>query len=58
MKVVIKEGDDKRQIDKKLGKLKVGKRFQADKYLGKIKVEGDALAIQKKLRDGWKKRMG
>lgn len=55
MVITIKKSDSKKTIERKLRGLR-SKGFQAHKYLGKVKIEGDGLAIQKQLRDGWKKR--
>ena len=56
MVITIKRGDSKETIDKKLSKLSKKKGFQAHKFLGKVKVDGDPLEIQRKMRDGWEKR--
>ena len=55
---MIKKGDSKKTIDRKLKRLPKDKGFDSFKYLGKVKVNEDGLAIQKKLRNGWKKRVG
>ncbi len=55
MVITINKSDSKKIIEKKL-KVLPNRGFQAYKYLGKVKIEGDGLAIQKQLRDGWKKR--
>jgi hypothetical protein len=55
MVITINKSDSKKAIEKKLKGLP-NKGFQAYKYLGKVKIDGDGLAIQKQLRDGWKKR--
>src|SRR5882672_9530240 len=56
MVITIKKGDSKKTIEKKLSKLPKKKGFQAYKYLGKIKFDEDPVAIQRRLRDEWKKR--
>lgn len=58
MVVTINKGDSKKVIEKKLKRLPKKKGFDAFKYLGTLKVEQDAMVIQKNLRDGWKKRTG
>lgn len=55
MVITINKSDSKKITEKKL-KVLPNRGFQAYKYLGKVKIEGDVLAIQKQLRDGWKKR--
>lgn len=54
MTIVIKKGSSKKKIEEALRKLKKGKGFPASKFNGKMKIEGDALEIQKRLRDEWK----
>jgi len=53
MVVVIKKGDDTKSIQTKLHKLKKGKGFPASKFTGKIKIEEDAVRIQRRLRNEW-----
>jgi hypothetical protein len=53
MVVVIKKGESKKSIQSKLQKLKSGKGFPASKFTGKVKFKGDAVDIQRKLRDEW-----
>lgn len=57
MVITIEKGDSKKKIEKKLNGLTLGKGFDALKYLGKVKVNEDGLLIQRRLRDGWKKRV-
>ncbi len=54
MVVIIKKGDSKKLIQNKLRKLKGGKGFPASKFTEKIKIDEDAVAIQRRLRDEWK----
>lgn len=54
---MISKKDSRKTIEKKMKSLRQ-KGFAAHKFLGAIKLEGDGLAIQKKLRNGWKKRFG
>jgi hypothetical protein len=56
MVIVIKKTDTKRSIQKKLNKLKspeLRKKLDAYKFLGAVKINGDPVKIQKKLRDEW-----
>lgn len=55
MTVKIKKGESKKSIESKLSKLAKTKRkgFPAHLFTGKIKIEGDALEIQKKMRKEW-----
>jgi hypothetical protein len=56
MVITIKKSDSKKVIEKKLRNLQP-KGFDPYKYLGKVKVDEDALVIQKRLRNGWTKRI-
>jgi hypothetical protein len=56
MVITIKKGDSKKTIERKLSKLSKKKGFPAHKFLGKIKVDGDPLEIQRKMRDEWEER--
>jgi len=57
MMVVIKKGESKESIQKKLNKLKgKGKKFPARKFLGILKIDEDPVKIQRRLRDEWKNR--
>jgi hypothetical protein len=55
MVLIVKQGASRREIeaiDKKLsGRNKSG--FDAKKYKGKTKLKGEALTIQKQLRNEW-----
>lgn len=57
MVVVIKKNAKRKEIDRVLRSIKpkkTGKLLNAKNYCGIIKVNGDPLEIQKKLRDEWK----
>jgi hypothetical protein len=57
MVVVIKKNAKRKEIDRVLRSIKpkkTGKLLNAKKYCGILKVNGDPLEIQKKLRDEWK----
>lgn len=55
MVTVIKKGASKRSIEHSIKMLLVKGRkgFDAKKFCGVLKLEEDALAIQKRLRDEW-----
>ena len=54
MIITIKKGATKEEVEKQLAKLKKNQKKQGlRKYFGKLPVEGDAVEIQKKLRDEW-----
>jgi hypothetical protein len=54
MVIVIKKGESKKSIQNKLKKLTKGKKgFPASKFTGKVKIHGDPVAIQRRLRDEW-----
>lgn len=55
MATVIKRGSTKEAITKSLQELdkKTSKGFTASKFCGTLKLQEDALAIQKRLRDEW-----
>ncbi len=57
MVLVLKKGAGKKEIDAIEEKLfKEGKSgFNAQKYNGTLKIKGDALKIQKKLRNEWER---
>ena len=60
MVLVLKKGAGKKEsdaIEKKLSKSGIG-GFDARKYNGTLKIKGDALKIQKKLRDEWERDLG
>jgi len=53
---IIKKTDSISEIEKLLSKAKSKKgrkKFDAFKFLGKFKKRGDAVLIQRKLRDEW-----
>ena len=57
MVVIIKKKDTKKSIQRKLNSVKspkIKKKLNAYKYLGTVKINGDPVKIQKKLRDEWK----
>ncbi len=57
MVTVLKSGASKSSIQsilKKLGTRRSKKGFEAQKFCGILKIDEDALAIQKRLRDEWK----
>lgn len=58
MVIVIKKSDSKKTIERKLRRLPKEKGFDSYKYLGRVKINEDGLEIQKRLRNGWKKRIG
>jgi hypothetical protein len=60
MVLVLKKGAGKKQIAEVEKKLSRGKEggFNARKYNGKLKLKGDALQIQKKLRNEWERNFG
>jgi hypothetical protein len=53
MTVIIRKGSSKQAIRKKLENAS-GKKFPAKKFTGKIKINEDAVDIQRRLRDEWK----
>ena len=54
MIITIKKGATKEEVDKQLAKLKQNnKTVGLRKYFGKFPIDGDALEIQRKLRDEW-----
>ncbi|WP_158267573.1 hypothetical protein [Adhaeribacter arboris] len=54
MVTIIKRGTDKQEIEKILANLESTKKFDAYKYCGVVKLDKDALDIQKIMRDEWK----
>ena len=60
MVLVLKKGAGKKAIADVEKKLSKGKDagFDAKKYNGTLKLKGDALQIQKKLRDEWERNFG
>lgn len=60
MVLVLKKGAGKKEIaalEEKL-KAKTSGGFDAQKFNGTLKIKGDALAIQKKLRNEWDRNIG
>lgn len=53
MVIVIKRNSSKKVIQDALNKIHVRKGFDAYKYLGILKLKGDPIGIQKKVRDEW-----
>ena len=54
MVITIKKGATKQEVEKLLLKLnKPKKNIGLRKFFGKFPIRGDALEIQKKLRDEW-----
>jgi hypothetical protein len=54
MTIVIKKGTTKLEVEKLLLKLnKPNKNKGLRQFYGKFPIDGDALEIQKKLRDEW-----
>jgi len=56
MVLVLKKGASKKEIEaitEKLAKIRRKKRFDAKKHCGVIRLQEDALDIQKRLRDEW-----
>ena len=58
MEIVLKKGASKKEIEaieKKLYTAKIRSGFNAKKYKGLLKLKGNPLTIQKKLRDEWER---
>ncbi|MDR0792548.1 MAG: hypothetical protein LBE82_04510 [Chitinophagaceae bacterium] len=56
MVLVLKKGASKKQIEvisEKIAHVQKKKRFDAYKHCGVLKLEEDALVIQKRMRDEW-----
>ena len=54
MVAIIKKGSNLKKIRRALKSVDKGKNaFNPEKYCGVIKLKGDALLIQKKLRNEW-----
>ena len=60
MVLVIKKGAGKKELEALDKKLKASstKGFDAQKFNGALKIKGDALVIQKKLRNEWDRNIG
>ncbi len=54
MVIVIKKKSTKRNLEKISKEIKPKKLFKASEYCGKVKVKGDAVEIQRRLRNEWK----
>jgi cytidylate kinase len=53
MVLILKKGASKKQLKTLERKLIVRKKTDLKKYCGKIRIQDDAMEIQKKLRDEW-----
>lgn len=53
MVTVIKKGSDRKEIEKALSQVKSKKKFDAYKHCGTVKLNEDALEIQKRMRNEW-----
>lgn len=54
MVVVINKGESRKSIQNKLLKLRKKERgFPASEFIGKIKIDEDAVKIQRRLRNEW-----
>ncbi|MFZ5971220.1 MAG: hypothetical protein ACOYXA_06480 [Bacteroidota bacterium] len=56
MTIIIKKGESKKSMEAKLRKLNARKKkkgFPAHRFTGKMKIAGDPVQIQRKLRDEW-----
>ena len=54
MIITIKKGATKEEVEKQLAKLKQNqKKVGLREYFGKFPIEGDAVEIQRNLRDEW-----
>ena len=54
MTTIIKKGFSKEDVEIILDKIKIKKSKSLKKYFGILPIEGDAVAIQKNLRNEWK----
>jgi hypothetical protein len=54
MVTIIKKGSTQRRINQALKKLRTQKGLDAFKFCGSIRLNEDALSIQKKMRDEWR----
>ncbi len=57
MTIIIKKGESKKSMEAKLRKLNARKKkkgFPAHRFTGKMKIAGDPVQIQRKLRDEWR----
>jgi len=53
MVLVLKSNKDIKKVKEALADRQIKKGFDAKKFCGAIKVDEDALVIQKRLRDEW-----
>ena len=53
MVLVLKNSKDIKNVQEKLAARQSKKNFDAKKFCGALKVDEDALVIQKRLRDEW-----
>jgi hypothetical protein len=53
MVTIIKKGISKKTLQERIRKIKSRRKLNALKYCGVIKVNGNALQIQKSLRNEW-----
>ena len=55
MVLIINKTIKKKDLEKRIVKdIKPKKLFKASEFCGKVKVKGDAVKIQRRLRDEWK----
>ena len=53
MVTIIRQGISKKLLLERLRKMKPKRKLNAQKYCGVIKLNGDPLLIQRKLRNEW-----
>ena len=53
MTIILKKGTISKDLDKTIEKTTPQKKLNAKKYLGSIKLNKDALEIQKEMRNEW-----
>ena len=53
MVLVLKDNNDIKKAKEVLAERQVKKKFDAKKFCGVLKIDGDPLMIQKRLRDEW-----
>ena len=53
MTTIIKKGFSKEDVEIILNKIKIKKSKSLRKYFGKLPIQGDAVRIQKNLRNEW-----
>jgi len=54
MILVFKKNSTKQNLEKLSKEIKPKKLFKASEFCGKVKVKGDAVKIQRRLRNEWK----